>query len=587
MLLNLPENAWRSIAIHLPTPDILSFLSVHKNINNHLAKSSPSFWKQLSAIHRDEDIDTSTNNASSTTTIATTDIQDARNEFMLQAYKSALPKVKWIPLDINNTFPVSAREGHISCVLNSPDNYKSLVITGGFTDDEGITVLSLPSGYKSHTKTWGWSRLMPERGCGTSFVYGASLTALPPIDNTANNPNVHIAKAVRFGGFAGGGYSQETNEVWVLTIRDEEHSDGMLSQTVSWERITTKGDPVSARAYHTATLINDRYLVVIGGMTERGSIIEEAMLDTHSWTWIDIQLACQGVPCPNGRHGHSVVHDKRRDRLVMFGGGSGTDLLRSGVDNDQVWELNLNGMEIPYVFDDDDMWKWNKLHGDDIASDEDDSSNDDNDDEEYREDDSNEEEEADAKEGRNGDDEEDSTSSNINDTITANRLLSPTESLCLGRCHNGMKIAPDTVLFMFGSGHPNTNGVLGYDLSTDSFIRPTVNGPLPMPRFTGVASFLDIEGYVFVHGGYSTGAGAIKDIYLLDLAPHLNRNFTSLDVDTNRRSNRAVESSDRDEIADRLEGGGSNAILSRILMQNLLGMIDADELQEMIARGGV
>jgi len=174
MLLNLPEDAWRSIAIHLPMPDILSFLSVHKNINNHLAKSSPSFWKQLLAIHRDEDIDTSSSSNSDTSSITTTDIQDARNEFMLQAYKSALPKVKWIPLDINNTFPVSAREGHISCVLNGPDNYKSLVITGGFTDDEGITVLSFPSGYKSHTKTWGWSRLLPERGCGTSFVYGAS-----------------------------------------------------------------------------------------------------------------------------------------------------------------------------------------------------------------------------------------------------------------------------------------------------------------------------------------------------------------------------------------------------------------------------
>ena len=105
MLLNLPEDAWRSIATHLPTPDILSFLSVHKNINNHLAKSSPSFWKQLLAIHRDEDINTNTNNndvnndANNVSATTTTDTQDARNEFMLQAYKSALPKVKWIPLD--------------------------------------------------------------------------------------------------------------------------------------------------------------------------------------------------------------------------------------------------------------------------------------------------------------------------------------------------------------------------------------------------------------------------------------------------------------------------------------------------------
>jgi len=407
------------------------------------------------------------------------------------------------------------------------------------------------------------------------------LTALPPIDNTADNPNVHIAKAVRFGGFAGGGYSQETNEVWVLTIRDEEHSDGMLSQTASWERIRTSGAVVRPRAYHTATLLHDRYLVVIGGMTESGSVIEEAMLDTYTWTWIDLTLACKGEP--SGRHGHSVVHDKRRDRLVLFGGGNGTDLLRSGNDNNEIWELKMNGIEIPSPLVNDEMWQWHKLHGDDVSGDNDDSSDDD-DDEEFRGDDISEEEEANEDKGGGGDEEEDSTSSNNDDTITANRL-SPTESLCLGRCHNGIKIAPDTVLFMFGSGHPNTNGCIGYDLSTDSFIRPAVSGPLPMPRFTGVASFLDTEGCVFVHGGYSTGAGAIKDLYLLDLAPHLNRNFTSLDVDTNRRSNRAVESSDRDEIADRIEGG-SNA-MSRLLMQNLLGMIDADELQEIIARGGV
>ena len=78
MFLNLPEDAWRSIAIHLPTQDILSFLSVHKNINNHLAKSSPSFWKQLLAIHRDEDIDTSANNTSTTTTTSVTTVQYQR-----------------------------------------------------------------------------------------------------------------------------------------------------------------------------------------------------------------------------------------------------------------------------------------------------------------------------------------------------------------------------------------------------------------------------------------------------------------------------------------------------------------------------
>ena len=44
----------------------------------------------------------------------------------------------------------------------------------------------------------------------------------------------------------------------------------------------------------------------------------------------------------SGRHGHSVVLDNRRNRLVLFGGGSGSDLLRSGEDNSEVWELKMN-----------------------------------------------------------------------------------------------------------------------------------------------------------------------------------------------------------------------------------------------------
>jgi len=55
MLLNLPEDAWRTIALDLSPPDMLSFLSVHRNINNHLAKNSASFWNQLNALHRDDD----------------------------------------------------------------------------------------------------------------------------------------------------------------------------------------------------------------------------------------------------------------------------------------------------------------------------------------------------------------------------------------------------------------------------------------------------------------------------------------------------------------------------------------------------
>ena len=475
MLLNLPQDAWQCIAIHLSPPDILSFLSVHPNINNHLA-NSVSFWKQLLAIHRDDiqynnDTTIANNNSISSNSSSISNVKDARHEFMLQAYKSSLPSVKWLPLDIDRTFPVSAREGHISCVLHGPDNWKNLVITGGFSDDDGVMLVHLPRGIKSHTETWGWTRLQPQHR--TTFAYGATLTALPPVDS-GRNENVTIAKAVRFGGFESGGYSDETNDVWMLTIRDEEYEDGSLSQTANWEKVETTGVAPRPRAYHSATLIHERYLVIIGGMTLHGSCIDEAILDTITWKWIDVSMARIGEQ-PSGRHGHSVNWDERRDRLVLFGGGSGTDLLRSGVDNSEVWELKMNGVEVP-SFDDEDetSWIWSMVHGDSEASDdEDDSSND----EEYEE------------ENTNQDyiDGEDNLMKEVNrtsDKATAmNNHLSPTESLCLGRCHNSMKIAPDTVLLMFGGGQTNTNGVIGYDLRTDSFIRPKVTGPLPLPRW--------------------------------------------------------------------------------------------------------
>ena len=76
MLLNLPEDAWRTIALHLSPPDILSFLSVHRNINNHLAKNSASFWHQLTALHLSDDDD---GGATTSTSCATNSVPDAKN----------------------------------------------------------------------------------------------------------------------------------------------------------------------------------------------------------------------------------------------------------------------------------------------------------------------------------------------------------------------------------------------------------------------------------------------------------------------------------------------------------------------------
>jgi hypothetical protein len=279
-------------------------------------------------------------------------------------------------------------------------------------------------------------------------------------------------RAVRFGGFRAGGYSAETNQVFVLTLAQSE--DGR--DVVHWEEMTILGSSTAARAYHSATLVQDRYLVIIGGMTTRGSILQVAILDTQTWTWVAPNISNPiGNMKPSGRHGHSVVLDSRRNRLVLFGGGSGSDLLRSGVDNTEVWQLQMgtNGdLECSWP------WNWRQI---------------------YR-----------------------------NYEVLASGL-SPTEALVLGRCHIGVQVTVDKVLLVFGSGSPTTNGVLVYDLSTDEFHRPEVSGPLPWPRFTAAAAVLDKEGWIIAHGGYTTQVhGTRGDTVVLDLAPAMKRAFPAL-----------------------------------------------------------
>ena len=123
--------------------------------------------------------------------------------------------------------------------------------------------------------------------------------------SSSNSPSniVVIAemRALRFGGFRAGGYSNETQQVSMLTIREvveeedspspptrrrtgfpgqffqrqrQEHQQQQRSATwvADWTDIpTTSPSPIPgfddlSRAYHSATLLLNRYLVIIGGM---------------------------------------------------------------------------------------------------------------------------------------------------------------------------------------------------------------------------------------------------------------------------------------------------------------------------------
>ena len=451
----------------------------------------------------------------------------ARKAYMLEAYKKHLPAVKWNHLRRTGMAGISPREGHLACTFTTP-NEQRICVTGGFSDDDTIYVLNVSKA----DQNWRWSRLQP-RGERAAFVYGASLTPLP---NTTSN----VARALRFGGFRSGGYSDETNELMMLTL-----TDGENYLSAEWKVIPTQNPQLAApRAYHSATLVDDRFLFIIGGMMHRESMLKEAILDTHTWTWLDRSISFIGDEKPSGRHGHSVIFDSERNRLVLFGGGSGSDLLRSGSDNTEVWELNMN-----YFWQTDLLaslpWRWSKIHGDSSA-----------DEEEQNEDD-------DVSQDR-------STSSN-------RTFLSPAESLCLGRCHIGVKISRDSVLLLFGSGRPSTNGAIAYDLRYDRFMRPQTKGALPTPRFTGVAAFLENEGYLFVHGGYSSQeSNAIGDMSILDLAPYLNREFKGLEVESNKRCYGAIS----DEEAKR--GRRNSDVMTQRMLEALM-QAPGDERQMMAA----
>lgn len=456
MLDRLPPELCLQVIQKLSAKDVLKVLILHRSLTP--LGNSELLWKNL--MKRDSSGDNEPTLMSEQHLTA----RELKRAYLVYAHSLLLESVRWRPLRTARGTP-SAREGHLMCILGPPSN-KRVILTGGFSDDHQVHILPLNS--TPNEQEQQWISTTP-RGI-LSFVYGASLT---PFNETS---------AIRFGGFRAGGYSGETNQVCLMRLNNENQVD--------WQVVETNGTAPMARAYHSATLVENRYLVIIGGMTTRGSILQEAILDTQTWTWLDKSVSTVATSGkPSGRHGHSVVLDSKRNRLVLFGGGSGSDLLRSGADNTEVWELMVNsdgGDDLAASL----PWTWNKIYKD-----------------------SNEED--------NGE---------LPSTGKASGL-SPAECLVLGRCHVGAKVSVDTVVLAFGSGTPTTNGVLVYNLATDKFQRPDIRGPLPVPRFTAAAVVMDSEGFLLIHGGYTTQVdGTRGDVALLDLAPGIRRDFPYLRV---------------------------------------------------------
>jgi hypothetical protein len=222
-------------------------------------------------------------------------------------------------------------------------------------------------------------------------------------------------------------------------------------------------------------------------MQPNESVIDPILLDMNTWIWHEGTTSGEE---PSARYGHSVIHDEKRQRLLLFG-GVGTSLSGDERDNAQVFELKMGTRSNFFAT----PWQWRLLHDEPMDVD--------------------------------------------NRAYSYDRAaLSPAEQLNLGRCHVGHKVSPDTALFVFGSSKLSTNGLIAYNLANDAFFRPNIRGPGPIPRCSCASAFLERQGYLFVHGGHATQRGtstSIDDMQVLDLAPALRRNDPTFAVNLQAR----------------------------------------------------
>lgn len=491
-MLMLSDDLKRNIFLHLPVDDVFTLLSTCTDLHRIGCESSI-LWNillkrddpnRLESCSSKEEPRPSQRQPQKKSPVSPRVGQEL---YIQSSHVTSLSRVSWKSLVHVPSTP-ERREGHLMTKLNG-----CAIVTGGFSADEKVYSLYVSGKRKSGSTIDGWTSIKPKiQGNSPPCVYGATLTAISD------------SCAVRFGGFRGGGFTQECSSLYLLKhTRCSSSKKNGIEEQCEWIDINdmVQGPIPEPRAYHTATLVGHRYLVIIGGM-RTGTLstsLSEAILDVKTWTWLSETIChpkVKGGLNPSGRHGLTVVLHERNDRLVLFGGGSGDDIMRPWKNNSEVWELSM-GKNWEEDLPNSLPWKWNLIHG------------------------------SAGKEMPPPNDASNYSMDSANSSLLANEktnILSSDEKNCLACFHVGSRVSSDTVIFF--SGGVCSSIILGYDLVRNAWKRPIVQGNNPFPRFAAAATIID--DWLIIHGGYSLSVGRMGDLLVLDLCPAMKRKFRAL-----------------------------------------------------------
>jgi N-acetylneuraminic acid mutarotase len=260
------------------------------------------------------------------------------NKVYGDCYIFDLVRNSWEAIETQGQVP-TARFGHSCCP--SPVSTKEFILFGG----HGIGNKHYNEIHFFNTETYTWKRTSPDRTfpearaghtmtmfpSGKCVVFGghsksdrffnsvhifnyADMTwkKIERVDGDVPTPRgghsavAYNGELIVFGGFDG---KKHFNDIHVLN----------LEQGV-WRKVAVNGIPPTGRSGHTATMIDDKHLMVVGGCQNTLFLNDVHILQLETMTWVQPNVAGQAL---RARFRHTVTLVGRNQMLIFGGSSSG------------------------------------------------------------------------------------------------------------------------------------------------------------------------------------------------------------------------------------------------------------------------